>query len=45
MSARFGWCAGPSGAVGDHDTCPYELGSQGTIVRCGCPCHETKDLG
>jgi hypothetical protein len=37
---KFGWCAGPEGAVGDHDTCPYEIGCGPTILRCGCPCHE-----
>ncbi len=40
---RFGWCFGPEGSVGDHDSCPYELSQHGVIVRCGCPCHKKED--
>lgn len=37
--SKFGWCFGPEGAIGDHDSCPYEIGADGAILRCGCPCH------
>lgn len=40
--SRFGWCAGPEGSTGDHDTCPYEIGTGDTILRCGCGCHDDK---
>lgn len=42
MTSKFGWCAGPTGSIGDHDTCPVELGTSGVIVRCGCPCHDSQ---
>jgi hypothetical protein len=38
--SKFGWCFGPEGAIGDHGSCPGELGADGTILRCGCACHE-----
>ena len=40
MTTLFGWCFGPEGSTGDHDSCPYELGADGAILRCGCACHE-----
>lgn len=40
MTTLFGWCFGPEGSTGDHDSCPYELGAGGSILRCGCACHE-----
>jgi hypothetical protein len=40
MTTRFGWCFGPEGSTGDHHSCPVELGAGGSILRCGCPCHE-----
>lgn len=39
--SKFGWCAGPEGAIGDHKSCPFEIGLSDTIVRCGCGCHDT----
>lgn len=41
MSTKFGWCFGPEGSTGDHDSCPYEIGAGGSILRCGCACHES----
>ena len=40
MTTLFGWCFGPEGSIGDHDSCPYEVGADGAILRCGCACHE-----
>lgn len=40
MTTRFGWCFGPEGSIGDHTSCPHEIGAGGSILRCGCPCHE-----
>lgn len=37
---KFGWCFGPEGSIGDHATCPHEIGCGDTILRCGCDCHE-----
>jgi len=37
---KFGWCAGPEGSVGDHDTCPHEIGAGDTIHTCSCSCHD-----
>jgi hypothetical protein len=42
VTTRFGWCFGPEGSIGDHGTCPHEIGAGDTILRCGCPCHEEK---
>lgn len=44
MTTLFGWCFGPEGSTGDHDSCPYEIGAGGSILRCGCPCHESAQI-
>jgi hypothetical protein len=43
MTTLFGWCFGPEGSTGDHDSCPYEIGAGGSILRCGCACHEQRE--
>jgi hypothetical protein len=45
MTTRMSWCFGPEGAVVHHETCRYEVAIAGTVVRCGCPCHEGRESG
>jgi hypothetical protein len=41
MTTRFGWCFSPAeDARIEHDACPFEVGAGGSILRCGCACHE-----
>lgn len=42
MTAKFGWCFGPEGSIGDHESCPREVGLGHTEMVCGCPCHEDR---